>query len=90
MILGLQTPDLAPREHSLEGNRMLALFVVSLSWFFGVSQKRGLPTALSPGTDNAMDPLSRLMKPEFLFRIIFSRHKIKSMVLERKKIYTEI
>lgn len=67
MILGLQTPDFIPREHSLEGNRMLALFVVSLSWFFG-----GLRTALSPGTDNAMGLLSSLMKAEFLFRIIFS------------------
>ena len=46
---------------------MLALFVVSLSWFFG-----GLRTALSPGTDNAMGLLSSLMKAEFLFRIIFS------------------
>ena len=90
MILGLQTPDLAPREHFLEGNRMLALFVVSLSWFFGVTQQRGLPTALSPGTDSATGLLRSLMKPEFLFRINFSRHKIKSMVLERKKIYIEI
>lgn len=78
--LSLQRPDLKFIDHSLEQNRILALFIVSLvliDFLFTPSSR--FPTGLFPGIDNVMDFLGNLVKPDYLFW----KHTIKYTVFQR-------